>query len=517
MQAVSAIFDWVVMSSLAGTILVLLILGVKTGFKSTLGANWHYYIWFLLLLKLIIPFTPESPVSIYNLIKLDSYKAVEPALLKSAKNDPPQMATGDYDHGLAGRPAFADLNSEPVEKSFARAPKGEWLLIVCWLVGAALLAFYTIFVNLKLWYRLRTGHAVKDAAIIHIIASSKSAMKIKKHIPVIADDSIRNPALFGLINPVLLMPQGFIESLNENELRYIILHELAHYKRKDILVNWLTVVVQIIHWFNPFIWYGFYRMHLDGELACDALALSTLEPPQYREYGNAIIRVLEMKLSPHWIPGISQMLTPKSNIKRRIAMISSFRKESLGLSIITVIIFIAIGMVGCTAAPGTDVLKSSKQDDRSSQLLADLKTNQMLAGTVNVEGPGVVVTLTDGDTDVYSRVHDSDILFITNELMLAGAEAISVNDERMINNSGITCQGAHITVNGKPCDGPFVINAIGSSERMVNAMDKKGSYAGNIKVLGIGIKIEKSEKLTIPKYEGKVNFEYAKPVEEKNL
>ncbi|MEN6326468.1 MAG: M56 family metallopeptidase [Syntrophomonas sp.] len=522
MQAVSTIFDWVVLSSITGTILVLLILGVKTGFKNTLGANWHYYIWFLLLLKLIIPFTPESPVSIYNLVKLDSFKAPEPALINSAENGQPQVATGDYDHGLMGRPVFADLNSQPVEKGFAVAPKGEIFLMVCWLVGAALLAFYTIFINLKLWYRLRSGHTVNDAAIIHIIESSKSAMKIKKHIPVIVTDSIRTPALFGLINPVLLMPRGFIYNLNKNELQYIVLHELAHYKRKDILVNWLTVVVQIIYWFNPIIWYGFYRMHLDGELACDAQVLSALEPPMYKEYGNAIIRVLEMTSSPKWIPGASQMLTPKSNIKRRIAMISSFRKESLGLSIITVIVFIAIGIIGCTAAPGTDVIESNKQDDRSSQLLTDLKTNQMLAGTVDVEGQGIVVTLTDSYAEAESQdnpnnsiVHDSDILMMINELMVAGAEAISINDERLINSSGIVCQGTNIMVNGKPCIEPFVIKAIGSSERMVNAMNKKGRYANCLEELGIGVKIEKSEKLTIPKYEGKVDFEYAKPVENK--
>lgn len=204
-------------------------------------------------------------------------------------------------------------------------------------------------------------------------------------------------------------------------------------------------------------------------------------------------------------------------------MISSFRKESLGLSIITVIVFIAIGIIGCTAAPGTDVIESNKQDDRSSQLLTDLKTNQMLAGTVDVEGPGVVVTLSDGDTDTKAQdnpqisiVHDSDILMMINELMVAGAEAISVNDERLINSSGIACQGTHITVNDKPCDGPFIIKAIGSNKRMIDVMDKKGSYANCVKTLGIGVKIEKSEKLTIPKYEGKVNFEYAKPVEEKN-
>lgn len=104
-----------------------------------------------------------------------------------------------------------------------------------------------------------------------------------------------------------------------------------------------------------------------------------------------------------------------------------------------------------------------------------------------------------------------------NSLMVAGAEAISVNGERVINSSGIVCQGAQIEINGKPSDGPFVIKAIGSRERMVNDMDRKGSYAQNLEALGINIKIEKSEKLTIPKYEGKVDFEYAKPVEEKVL
>lgn len=518
-QAVSAIFDWVVISSVMGSILVLLILGVKTAFKSTLNTDWHYYIWFLLLLKLIIPYTPESPVSIYNLVKLDSFIITDSTHFDSREASHPQVETRDYDHRLAGNLAITGLNSEPVETGSQNA---DWktFLIVLWLIGAALLAIYTIVINLKLWYQLKMEPAVNNAEIIHIIEKCKSAMKLKKHIPVIASDKIRTPALFGIIKPTLLLPCGFIENLNENELQYIVLHELAHYKRKDILVNWAAAMVQIMHWFNPVIWYGLYRMHMDGELACDATVLSALEPKRYREYGNAIIRVLEMTSSPQWIPGTSQMLTPKSNIKRRISMISNFRKESLGLSIITVIVFIAVGMIGCTAAPGIDVIKSSKQDERNSQMLTDLKTNQMMAGTVDVEGQGVIVTLTDGDSEAkyqenpqVSIVHDSDILFIRNELMAAGAEAISVNDERLINSSAIICQGPHLTVNGKPCEGPFVIKAIGSSERMVKAMDRKGSYANSLKVLGIGIKIEKSEKLTIPKYEGKVDFEYAKSVE----
>lgn len=517
MQGLSSIFDWIILSSLMGSILVFL-LAVKFVFKSTLSANWHYYIWFLLLLRLIIPFTPESPVSMYNFIKLDSLEnAFSPQLTNFSEIRKLSAETEDSTSQLASNTIPAAPNPATVYQDSAAKPiptdveAVNWKVpfIILWLLGVALLIGYTLFINLRVWHQIRTEPKANSAAITHVVETCKAELKITQDIPVVSTNKAHTPALFGPIKPWLLLPDSLVKNLTDTELKYIVLHELAHWKRKDIIINWITVVVQILHWFNPVIWYGFYRMHQDCELACDALVLSSLEPERRKEYGNTIIRVLEMMLIPQWIPGTTRMLSQKSDLKRRIRMISKFKKESLSLSIITIIIFIAVGMVGCTNAPDTDVLPSGNNTDKNSY-------SEMMAGTVDVEGPGLVVTLSDGNSSTKPNpallVHDADIRNVINELTMAEAEAISVNGERLIASSSICAAGTKIVINGQSCTSPFVIKAIGNSEKMLQTLESKGSILELLRQFGQEITIEKSESLSIPKYKGEVNFKYARPV-----
>lgn len=95
--------------------------------------------------------------------------------------------------------------------------------------------------------------------------------------------------------PRLLIPYGIINKLSEEEKRYVFLHELAHLKRKDNLINWIMVLVQALHWFNPIVWYAFYKMREDCEVACDADVLSLLNPAEHKKYGETIINLIGLK------------------------------------------------------------------------------------------------------------------------------------------------------------------------------------------------------------------------------
>ncbi|MEN6462367.1 MAG: M56 family metallopeptidase [Syntrophomonas sp.] len=519
MQGVSSIFDWIVLSSLMGSILVFLILAVKFAFKSTLNANWHYYIWVLLLLRLIIPFTLESPVSIYNFVKLNSLGSIFSSqasftelknLSTETGNSPSKFASNTIPLASSSSEIKSDFTAKPAPTNF-EVINWKAALIILWLIGVALLVGYTIFINLKLWYHIRTELKTNSESVTYILETCKSELKITKNIPIVITSKAHTPALFGPIKPLLLIPDSFIKSLTNTELKYIILHELAHWKRKDIIINWITALLQIMHWFNPVIWYGFYRMHQDCELACDALVLSSLDPERHKEYGRTIIRVLEMMLTPQWIPGTTRMLSQKSDIKRRIYMIAKFKKESLFVSIIAISIFILVGVVGCTNVPNTNVFQSNSKTEKGTY-------NQMLAGTVNVEGPGVVVTLSDGksptkDDPTSFIVHDADLRNIVNELTFAGAEAISINGERLIATSSIRCAGTSVLINGNQYSSPFVIKAIGNSKMMINSLELQSGLAEYLRKFGIKITIKKSESLAIPKYKGEVNFKYTRPVE----
>lgn len=150
-------------------------------------------------------------------------------------------------------------------------------------------------------------------------------------------------------------------------------------------------------------------------------------------------------------------------------------------------------------------------------LKAEVDKLTMEAGLVDMEGPGVMVALRDstaanvtGDEQDYI-IHDSDLLTVLNDLRAAGAEAISLNGERILATSEIRCAGPVVMVNGRQYAAPFVFNAIGDPATLYNALTMRG---GVVDVLGqwkIEVKVTASDKLLVPKYSGVMEFRYATP------
>jgi hypothetical protein len=144
-----------------------------------------------------------------------------------------------------------------------------------------------------------------------------------------------------------LLPDRLVNQLSEDDLKNIFLHELSHYKRKDILINWLAVIANIGHWFNPVIWYSLAKMREDCELACDASTLSLLSPEEYRSYGLSVINLVTISQSS-LLPGTTGFFCDKrnNNIKRRIEMIKFFKKPAAKWTWLPAAIFIFLGLLG---------------------------------------------------------------------------------------------------------------------------------------------------------------------------
>ena len=146
------------------------------------------------------------------------------------------------------------------------------------------------------------------------------------------------------------------------------------------------------------------------------------------------------------------------------------------------------------------------------------KANKMI-GLSEVKGPGVIVTLKDSTLNPANAfnisdllVHDLDILSVINELKNAGAEAISINDQRIVSTTAISCEGNVININKVKVGAPFVIKAIGLPESL-SALERPGGYLEILKKYSIEANLEKSNEITIPKYSGKIEFTYGKNVE----
>lgn len=149
----------------------------------------------------------------------------------------------------------------------------------------------------------------------------------------------------------------------------------------------------------------------------------------------------------------------------------------------------------------------------------ELEKARMGAGLVAVEGPGLIVVLDDskrqaepGESPEVFLVHDEDILKIVNELFAAGAEAISINRQRVITTTEVRCAGPVISVNNVRIGPPYEITAIGDPTTLDNALRMRDGILDTLRTWGIGAKVQKVTAAHAPAYKGSLYFQYAKPV-----
>ncbi|MBO8159326.1 DUF881 domain-containing protein [Thermosyntropha sp.] len=168
-------------------------------------------------------------------------------------------------------------------------------------------------------------------------------------------------------------------------------------------------------------------------------------------------------------------------------------------------------------------LKNSRDYDQAMlDLQEELQRASMAACMLPVEGPGIIVILDDskrilqpGENPNNLLIHDIDILMLINELKASGAEAISINGERITAMTEIRCAGTMILVNWNKISPPFEIRAIGNPDMLESGLMIRGGIVEMLKVGGMQVNIQKMEKISIPAYNGKLKFKYSTPVEYK--
>lgn len=151
----------------------------------------------------------------------------------------------------------------------------------------------------------------------------------------------------------------------------------------------------------------------------------------------------------------------------------------------------------------------------------ELELIKMGAGLLPVQGLGVVVTIDDskrptkpGENPNLYLIHDDDILKVINELWAAGAEAISINDQRLIASSEIRCAGPTLSVNNTRYSPPYEIRAIGDPQTLESSLRLRGGVIETLQFWGIQVSVKRENVVKVPAYKGVFHFQYAKPIKE---
>ncbi len=301
-------------------VLIGIILVVRAILKDKISARWYYAMWFLLIIKLIIPNLFKTPFNLIYLFKLAISKL-------------------SVDQGVGGSSNFYNLsrgnqnltNIWPFPDEYALSINGNQtlpllqILFCIWLIVLLCILARTFIYNIEVWKTVKASKPIQDEELCVIVEACKEEMRIKDRIQIVESKNIQIPALFGLFEPRIILPMNIKSVLSNKELKYVILHEMVHHKRKDIFFNILTSFLQAIHWFNPIIRYGLYRMHEDQELACDFYVLNKIENEEHFYYGNTLIKLLKIARSSMYSFTMTNVVNKNRGIKERINMISKFR------------------------------------------------------------------------------------------------------------------------------------------------------------------------------------------------
>ena len=351
-------------SSLISSVLIMIILGIKKIFKNHISARWQYNIWFLFLAILIIPFIPQQYLDFNNLDRWSVHLV---------KKEDGMMA----DNSLLNNKAQEILNQEGNLQDFSisvqqsTATYINCALISIWILGCLIYTSILIIGKLRLNKIKDLIIVLDDVKIIELFERCKRELDISKDLIVGESGLVYSPMTFGIKKTYIVFPIGMIHQLSESELYHIFLHELSHYKNKDIITNEMMCFFQIIYWFNPFVHLAFKKMRLDREINCDVSVLQRLKEENYIQYGKTIINCAEKQIQPSFFSITTSIAGTKKEITERIQKIASYKVENRWMNIKSICIFILIAILILTKSSALSILgyENKKYDFKATHVV----------------------------------------------------------------------------------------------------------------------------------------------------
>ncbi len=360
-----------------GAIVVLLLLAVRGVLRNRISAGTRHALWLLVPLALFLPMFPPSMFSVENLTgePTEILKREIPQRLItmsepiSVENRPTKISVLNPLDGFAEVPipltSKTEMRSEMdavVSKTLAvqnRVSVRFWnqfgIPLLVWTWGTIVVLMLGRMAWKSIAFQRSLGRANRfDPFSAKTVADTQCSAWIRSvKCSVFESPEIASPTLCGLFRPKIVLPAGLTESLEPAQLRHVFLHELAHWRRRDLWFGWLNAIMLTVHWFNPFIWQAVRRMNADREEACDEIALSMLQNEERADYGETLL-LLSTQLSDtkkvRIVPGVVGIMESKSFLARRIEAILSARKFSWFAATLAGLAFLVLGVVFLSSA-----------------------------------------------------------------------------------------------------------------------------------------------------------------------
>lgn len=420
----SGVYDILLKTTIISSGMIVVILAIKRILANKLSLRWHYTIWFLLVIRLMLPINISSSLSIYNV--LGTYERssaiqepvtydMDRSLMTEDKVSPNALITRDTQAQSENPNMSGKDQKHHIEKPSSKIHQIDVkaISVILWLVGLILIGSITLLHNCRIRYKIARSVPIEERNMMTVLEACKDKLGITKKVHMRWVTGISSPAITGMLSPTILLPISYRDNLPDG-LEIIILHELLHYKRRDVILLRLLTFLQVIYWFNPLVWIAFYKMRQEMEMCCDESVLKVIGTQHKAAYGKLILNLIERNASaPLSLPAL---LGGHKAMKARLSQLMKHHKRSkytIGLGIVIICLVMVFFMTDrqdtAKQEEGNTIAASHSEDgeiNENQDLIINSLEDKTVADIGGTDGPTAIFT---GEKIKDVRLDEADV------------------------------------------------------------------------------------------------------------
>lgn len=356
MNLVFLIFKTVLSMSVSGSFLIMILLVGKRFLKNKCSRQWQYYIWLIVVLRLVLPFDPKINLmgNVYQIFDRTVTQALLPAGQENSRQDTDDFAvySENVTQGIQKAAQLEGISdekrlSEWQNKLSAGKEKPEdgisvflngigwvWLLIALGMLIRKITA-YQSFVR----YVAAGTEAVSNVALLEELSTAATQIRVNRSVELGVNPLLSSPMLTGIFHPCIILPDA---DISPKDFRYIALHELTHCKRRDIFYKWLVQTVVCLHWFNPFVHFMSREINNACEFSCDEAVLKKTGYKDAQDYGRTLLDAMAAVGRYKESSAAITLSANKQLLKERLGAIMSCGEKSRAVRVLTAVLTICV-------------------------------------------------------------------------------------------------------------------------------------------------------------------------------
>lgn len=360
--------------SLSGAIMIFVIMIVRKIGLNRLPKKTFVLLWGIVLLRLLIPFSIPSPISVYSFLENQVFiQQEETERLQQENGITFPVEDTNENIIIIERPT-----TNPTVQVIEYKENGVNIVFMIWLVGMILCSIIFFVIYFKCYFEFQTSFLVSN----DFVANWLEEHPLSRTIQVRQSSKISAPLTYGILKPVILLPKN-TDWDNQQELEYILLHEYMHICHFDIVWKIIAIIALCIHWFNPFVWLMYHLFNRDIECVCDECVIQSIGESSRANYARTLIRMEEK--NTHFISFVNNF--SENATEERIGAIMKAKKVTIMTVVMSIAILLVIVILFATSeknhseieeiTTGNETVESTEEQESES------KTEEIEIGIVN--------------------------------------------------------------------------------------------------------------------------------------